>query len=612
MCGIVAYLGRQQAVPILLQGLKRLEYRGYDSAGFAVLENGKCKYQKEVGNVDKLIERVSDMNFDSRLGLAHTRWATHGDVSIKNAHPHCDCSGKIWLVHNGIIENYKELRETLTKDGHSFISDTDTEVLPHLIEKYLQEDLDIDAAVARTLEQVQGAYAIVIFSSNYPDRLIAASLSNPLKLGIGRDEYFLASDATAILKYTHNIITLEDNELVIITPLGYEIRSLLKQERIVRDMERIDWELQQIEKCGFKHFMQKEIYEQPSTLLETLKGRVDETKGIPKLGGLEDVIDRLKDIKRINIVACGSAYYAGMVGEILFEDIAGIAAKCFTGSEFRYRSIIVDHDSEALLAISQSGETADTLAAVKEANRQGILTLGIVNVVGSAIARATVAGVYTRVGPEIAVASTKAFTAQIIVLALIALLLSRSRKMPSVVGKCIIKELLRLPLFIEEIFKQSNKIEDVAKRYAMYDHFAFMGRRYNYPIALEGALKLKEISYIHAEGYASGELKHGSIALIEEDFPSLFICPKDSVYEKNLSNLEEIKARNGKIIAVGSDGDEQLVSLADDVIFIPRTMEMFSPILTVVPLQLLAYYIARERGCDIDKPRNLAKSVTVE
>lgn len=614
MCGIVAYLGRSEAKSILLDALKKLEYRGYDSAGIAIISESGIHYQKEVGKISELETRLRSVSLPGNIGIAHTRWATHGVPSIQNAHPHYDCEGKIWLVHNGIIENYLELKENLLASGHLFLSETDTEVLVHLIEEEYKRLPILEKAIESALMQIHGAYAITVIHKDEPEKIVAAKVSSPLRLGImNENEFILASDPSAIISHTPNMVTLEDNEILVLQREGYKIiRAGKENENIQKEIEKIDFSSEALDRGGFMHFMEKEIFEEPKSLRETLRGRIDLDEGTAILGGIHTFSRELKNIEKIHIVACGSAYCAGLVGDLLFEEFAEIPCKTYLASEFRYRRVVTSPQKELCIAISQSGETADTLAALKEARRLGMLTFGVVNVVGSTIAREAHAGVYCRVGPEIAVASTKAFTSQIAVLVLLAITLARQRSMSHLVGKMILNELVRIPEAFEKVLENASLLEILAQEYSGYSHFAYMGRKYLFPIALEGTIKLKEISYIHAEAFASGELKHGPIALIDETFPSLFLVPKDSVYEKNLSNMEEVKTRGGKIFAIASEGDTTVPKIADHVFYIPKVLECLLPLVTVIPLQLFAYYMARLRGCDIDKPRNLAKSVTVE
>jgi len=609
MCGIIGYIGKQQAVPILIEGLKRLEYRGYDSAGISVFEGKNIFTFKSVGKIAELEKKIEGKKLAGFLGIAHTRWATHGKPCDKNSHPHCDCHGDIFLVHNGIVENYQELKESLEKKGHKFSSETDTEVIAHLIEEF-NKRLDFKNSVIKTLKIIKGTYGLAIINKKEPQKIIVARLGSPLILGIGQEEYFVASDASAIIRHTKEVIFLEDGEMAIITPENYEIFNA-KNKSIDKEATKIDWSLEKAEKQGFAHFMLKEIFEQPTSISDAVRGRLIVKDGLAKLGGLKDMAEKLRDIERIIIVSCGTSYYAGLVGEYMLEEYAGIPVEVEYASEFRYRKALLDKNT-AIIAISQSGETADTLAAIREGKNKGALTLGIVNAVGSTIARETDAGVYNHAGPEIGVASTKAFTSQLAIFVLLALFLGRQRDMSLVTGKRIASEMHKIPRMIEEILKQAKEIKKIAKKYAKYQDILYLGRKYNFPIALEGALKIKEISYVHAEGYPSGEMKHGPIALIDGNFPSVIITPRDSVYEKNMSGIQELKARGGKIIAIATTGDREIKRIADDVIYIPKTLEMLTPILSVVPLQLFAYYVGIHKGYDVDKPRNLAKSVTVE
>jgi len=609
MCGIAGYIGKNRACPILIDGLRRLKYRGYDSAGFALAEDGGVVILKAVGRVEELEKQVGERDFLGTAGIAHTRWATHGKPSKENAHPHVDCRQEIFLVHNGIIENYKELKESLKKRGHRFSSETDSEVIAHLIEEYYGED-SLEEAVRKALLKATGTYGIAVLSQREPNKIVAARKGSPLILGVGKDEFIIASDVAAIIRYTERVVYLNDGEMVVIGRDGYEV-SNLERTRIDKRVDRIDWSVEKAEKQGFAYFMLKEIFEQPEAIKNAIRGRVLSADGNVKLGGLDDVRERLREINRLVIVACGTAYHAGLVGKYMLEEYAGIRADIEYGSEFRYRKPILDSKT-AVLAVSQSGETADTLAAVKEAKNKGALALGIVNAVGSTIARETDAGIYNHAGPEIGVASTKAFTSQLSILALLTVFLGRQREMSCVTGKRILNELAEIERHIKTILKQAKEIEKIARKYSGFNNFLYLGRKYNYPIALEGALKIKEIAYVHAEGYPFGEMKHGSIALIDENFPSIAIVTKDSVYEKTISGVQEIKARGGKIIAIATSGDKEIKKLVDDVIYIPKTLEMLTPMISVVPLQLLAYYFGVQKGLDVDKPRNLAKSVTVE
>jgi len=602
MCGIVGYIGKKPAFPILLSGLKRLEYRGYDSYGFCVLNKEKEFLYKRVGKISEAENELSNLKVEGNIGQAHTRWATTGRVSNENAHPHFDCYGDFFLVHNGIIENYQEIKNQLIKEGHRFNSETDTEVLVHLIEKYFQGNLE--EAVRRTLREVRGTYGIAVISKKDPQKIVAAKLSSPLILGINNEEFLVASDPAALITRTRQIINLDDNEIAVLKPDNFFI---LKE----KPLETIEWTPEEAEKGGYPHFMLKEIMEQPESLKNSQRGRIILEEGMAKLGGLENVKEKLRKIERLIVVACGTAYHAGLVGEYMLEEYARIPVEVEIASEFRYKKPVLDKKT-AVLAISQSGETADTLAAIKEAKEKGIMTLGIVNVVGSSIARETEAGVYNHCGPEIGVASTKAFTSQLEILALWTLFLGRQREMSLVIGQRIAKEISRIPELVKEVLKNSSQIEKLAKKYKDFENFLFIGRKYNFPVALEGALKLKEISYVNAQGYGAGEMKHGPLALIDENFPTIAICPSDSVYDKMISNIEEIKARKGKVIAIATEGNEEIKNLVQDVIYIPKTLEMLTPILSVIPLQLFAYYMGVLRGYDVDKPKNLAKSVTVE
>jgi glucosamine--fructose-6-phosphate aminotransferase (isomerizing) len=637
MCGIVGYVGKKDAMPVLLDGIKCLEYRGYDSSGMAILKNQSVRAVKAVGKIaelEKKIKKAGRGNLNGHMGIAHTRWATHGKPSEPNAHPHADCTGKLWLAHNGIIENHDQLRKFLVKRGHKFLSETDTEVLTHLVENFYEGNLA--EALRKALKLVRGAYGIVLFHTNEPDKLLAAKNGSPMVIGDGKDEIIIASDISAILKHTRKVVYLDDGEMAEI--VGGKLKIFdANHKKIDKKIQEIEWNLEQAEKCGYKHFMLKEIFEQPDTLTNSMRGRLF-VNGRIKLGGLETVTKRIVGIDKIIIIGCGTARHAGMVGKYLFEEIAGIPTETEYASEFRYHLPRLNKRT-AVIAVSQSGETADTLAAVKEAKKKGALTLGVVNVVGSSIARATEAGVYNHIGPEISVASTKVFTSQIAIMAMMAVMFAEVKpssfakatedKHPTplpaglagplrkgrenlAVAKRVARELSLLPEKIKEATKSEKQIKEIVKKYYKSRNFAFLGRKFNYPIAFEGALKLKEISYIHAEGFAAGEMKHGPISMIDKDFPCFFIVPNDSVYEKNLSNMEEIKARGGRIIAIAAKGDAKVQRIADDVIYIPKTMEMLTPILTVIPLQMFAYHMAVLNKKDVDKPRNLAKSVTVE
>lgn len=610
MCGIVGYIGKNNALPFLIDGLRRLEYRGYDSAGIALLSGGEVFTVKSVGRIKNLEDKLgkSGMKQAGNSGIAHTRWATHGKPTEANAHPHTDCHNKIWLAHNGIIENYKELKNRLELSGHKFKSETDTEVIAHLIEDLYQGNLT--EALVKALPMLKGTYGLVLYHADEPDKILAARCGSPLVVGLAENQTIIASDISAIVSHTRQIIYLDDGEVAEINGAGFKIINLKNQE-INKEINNIDWDIAECEKKGYSHFMLKEIFEQPETIIDSLRGRIVLEEGKAKLGGLDEVVDKIREIEKIVIVACGTARNAGLVSEYMLEEYAGVSCEVDYASEFRYRKPVLDNKT-LVIAISQSGETADTLAAVREAKEKGALALGIVNAVGSTIARETDAGVYNHIGPEISVASTKAFTSQVVILSLMTVMLGRQRQMSLVTGQRIIKELLDIPEKIKKILELNDQIKNIAKKYYKIKHFAYLGRKYNQPVAFEGALKLKELSYVHAEGFASGEMKHGAIALIDENFPSLFIAPVDSVYEKNLSNMQEIKSRGGKIIVITTEGNEAIADLADDIIYIPKTLEMLTPILSVIPLQLFAYHMAVLNGRDVDKPRNLAKSVTVE
>jgi glucosamine--fructose-6-phosphate aminotransferase (isomerizing) len=607
MCGIIGYCGPKAADQVLIEGLKRLEYRGYDSAGICVDLDGDLALIKRKGKIRDLQAQLPRA-LKATCGVGHTRWATHGEVNDSNAHPHTDCSGRIAVVHNGIIENFLSLKEKLVSEGHNFASETDSEVICHLIEKYYGGDLE--EAVRKALALIKGTYGIVCMHAAQPDLLVGARHGSPLVVGIGDGEMFLASDVTAIISHTKQVVYLEDGEVVTITPGEYRTTDLRDRE-IQKKVEHISWELEEIEKAGFTHFMEKEIFEQPESIKRAMSGRIDFEQATAHLGGLNMSTRELLNVQRVRIVAAGTSFHAGMVGMYLLESVARIPCTVEISSELRYRNPIVEPGS-LHFAISQSGETADTLYAMRELQRKGATVLGICNVVGSTIARESDGGVYIHSGPEIAVASTKAFTSQIAVFYLFTLLLSRMRDMSFEAGREFIQNLQSLPAKIETILARAKAIQALARRYCHYKDFLFLGRGINYPVALEGALKLKEISYIHAEGYSAAELKHGPIALIGEDTPSLFLVPDDGLREKIISNMKEVKSRNGKVIAVAVEGDGEIAEIADEVIEIPRVKECFYPLLMVIPLQLLAYYCAVELGRDVDQPRNLAKSVTVE
>lgn len=611
MCGIIGYIGNKDIIPLLITGLKRMEYRGYDSAGLAVIDNkNQIQSLKKKGRVADLELALSDTSINGSVGIAHTRWATHGFPNDINAHPHFDNKMKISLVHNGIIENYAVIKQKLLQEGYSFRSETDTEILVVLIERFHDKVRDLELAVRLALNEVNGTFGIALISSHEPNKIIAARRGSPLILGIGEDEYLVASDAAAIIEHTKNVIYLNDDEMAILTNEGFITKTITNQ-KVKSEIHQLEFDLEQIEKGGYDHFMLKEIHEQTQTIRDAMRGRLLVDEGNVKLGGLRPVRDRIRNAKRIVITACGTSYNAGLVGEYLIEQLAQIPVEVEYASEFRYRSPIL-YEDDFVIFISQSGETADTLAAIQEAKQRGATCLGIVNVVGSSIARATDAGIYIHAGPEIGVASTKAFTSQLTVLTLLALYLGRMRNLSAMEGIKIARELESLPDKVQTILSNAKEIESIAYEYHKSKNFLYLGRGFNYPIALEGALKLKEISYIHAEGYPAAEMKHGPIALIDENMPVVVIAPRDEIYEKVVSNIEEVKARKGKVIAVTDYGNEALSEIVDHCIYIPNTLPILTPILSVIPLQLLAYYTAKILGRDIDKPRNLAKSVTVE
>ncbi|MEK7067175.1 MAG: glutamine--fructose-6-phosphate transaminase (isomerizing) [Patescibacteria group bacterium] len=610
MCGIVGYIGKNESLPVLINGLKALEYRGYDSAGIAIFTKNNIKEKKTAGYVDVLEMAIGTKDFKGHIGIAHTRWATHGTPNEQNAHPHADCKKQVFLVHNGIIENHSDLKKHLSERGHIFTSETDTESVAHLIENFLNEGKDFKTAFFDALKMIRGAYALAVVDANDPETLYAAKISSPLVIGVGIEENFLASDPSALIGKTNNVIYLKDGEVAEITRHDIKIINLEKKPTPI-EIVRLEWNLEQAQKGDFPHFMLKEIFEGPEVVRSALRGRLCANECAVKLGGLEQVSDALQKIKRLVIVACGTSYYAGLIGEYFFEEIAKIPTEVHSASEFRHRNEPFD-EGTVVLAISQSGETADTLAALRKAKENGLLTLGIVNTVGSTIARETDAGVYNHAGPEIGVASTKAFLSQITILALMAAYCSKNKTAKNKLREGMLKELEKIPKKIEKILSQAHHVEKLAEKYKEYENILFLGRRYGHPTALEGALKLKEISYIHAEGYEAGEMKHGPLAMISANFPTMAIVPQNSVSEKMYSNLQEIKARSGLIIAIATEGDEKISSLANDVFTIPPTLEPLEPLLAIVPLQLFAYYVGVKRGCNVDKPRNLAKSVTVE
>ncbi len=611
MCGIVGYIGNKEAYPVIIKGLKRLEYRGYDSAGIALL-NGDMTVYKKAGKVTDL-EKIVTGKTTASIGIGHTRWATHGEPNDTNAHPHVSQSGDIAIIHNGIIENYASIKEELIKRGYVFHTDTDTEVLVNLIEEVQKkENTSLDNAVRIALNEVVGAYAIVILNKNNPDQLIAARKGSPLVLGIGEGEYYIASDASPIIEYTPNVVYLEEQEYVVVSRGGnYVIKTLGNVEKS-HEIQKLELSIEAIEKGGFEHFMLKEIYEQPKAIEDSLRGRMNAQQGWIKLGGLTEYINRINKADRFLITACGTSWHSGLIGEYLIEDLARVPVEVEYASEFRYRNPIIN-ENDVIIAISQSGETADTLAAISLAKERQALIYGICNVIGSSIPRMAHAGSYTHAGPEIGVASTKAFSTQISLITLIALRLAMVKgTIPTSKLREILYELENIPRKIEETLLLDAQIKEIAAIYKDATNFLYLGRGYNFPVALEGALKLKEISYIHAEGYPAAEMKHGPIALIDENMPVVFLATNQSAYEKIVSNVQEVKARKGKIIAVVHKGDTQIRALADHIIEVPETEEILSPLITIVPLQLLAYHIAIMRGCNVDQPRNLAKSVTVE
>jgi glucosamine--fructose-6-phosphate aminotransferase (isomerizing) len=612
MCGIVAYIGDKDAYPILISGLYRLEYRGYDSSGVALLDE-ELNVFKTKGKVSELDQFVQDKNTKGNIGIAHTRWATHGEPNQVNAHPHYSMNKKIALIHNGIIENYATLKEELKGRGYEFKSDTDTEVLANLIEDVMQnEQVSLQKAVLIALNQVVGAYALVIISEDEPDMLIAARKGSPLVVGIGKDDFYVASDATPIIEFTKNVVYLDDEEIAILKR-GEELKvKTISNKDKTPYVQELEWNLNALEKGGYEHFMLKEIYEQPTSIRDSMRGRLQANKGIVSLGGISEYEQKIVNADRIVMIACGTSWHACLVGEYLFEDIARIPVEVEYASEFRYRNPIIT-ENDVVIAVSQSGETADTLAAIELAKEKGATVLGVCNVVGSSISRVTHAGSYTHAGPEIGVASTKAFTAQVTVLALMALRMAQLKgTLPKSQFMQILHEMERIPQKVEKALDDGGIVEMIAGKYQDASNFLYLGRGYNFPVALEGALKLKEISYIHAEGYPAAEMKHGPIALIGENMPVVFIATSNTIYEKVVSNIQEVKARSGKVIAIVTEGDTVVKEMADYVIEIPETEDMFVPLLASIPLQKLAYYIAVMRGCNVDQPRNLAKSVTVE
>lgn len=614
MCGIVGYIGWQDAAPVLLKGLKRLEYRGYDSAGIALLGESLSILKKKgsVATLEQGIEGELAALQGVTIGIGHTRWATHGEPSDVNAHPHVNRDGTIAIIHNGIVENYSALKTELLNEGYVFLSETDSEVLAHLIDSIWRREpgLDLESVVRHALRHVEGAYGLCVISSREPDRIVVARKGSPLVIGIGTDEYFIASDAAPIVEHTNRVIYLSDGELAVVKQNDCSVKTIenIAQEKIVSEL---DFSLEKIEKGGFGHFMLKEIFEQPSVMYDVMRGRVRAEEGRILLGGIADYIDRLKQARRIVICACGTSWHAALLGEYLIEEFARIPVEVDYASEFRYRNPVIAPDDVVIL-ISQSGETADTLAALRTAKEKGALVLGICNVVGSTIARETLCGMYTHAGPEIGVASTKAFTAQVIMLYMLAMALSRGRTISADEITLNLRELVAIPEKAARILELDAQVKAIAERFVDAKNCLYLGRGYNFPVALEGALKLKEISYIHAEGYPAAEMKHGPIALIDKDMPVVIIATRDNTYSKILSNIEEVRSRKGRVIAIANEGDREVSRLAEHVIYIPQASGPITPLLAVIPLQLLAYHIATLRGYNVDRPRNLAKSVTVE
>lgn len=612
MCGIVGYTGPREAYPIIIKGLKRLEYRGYDSTGVA-LQNGKgLKVYKKKGKVAELEENILGKDLHANTGIGHTRWATHGEPSDRNAHPHSSASGKLAMIHNGIIENYNQLKQDLTNKGYHFSSDTDTEVLLNFIEEIQKSNqCGLEEAVRIALKRVTGAYVILILDADTPDTIIAARKGSPLVIGIGKGEHFLGSDASPMLEYTKEVVYVNDYELAIVKPDELILKNL-GNEKITPYVQKLDIELAAIEKGGYDHFMLKEIFEQPQTIYDCLRGRLDASAGTITMSGIQQYAEQIVKANRIVMIACGTSWHAGLVAEYIFEELCRINVEVEYASEFRYRNPVI-HKGDVIIAISQSGETADTLVAIENAKQKGAIILGVVNVVGSSIARTSHGGAYTHAGPEIGVASTKAFTAQLAVLTMIALKIGYIKgTIEEERYRNLLNELQLIPEKCAWTLKQNEKIKALAEKYKDAQDFLYLGRGYNFPVALEGALKLKEISYIHAEGYPAAEMKHGPIALVDDKLPVVFVATRDAYHEKVVSNMQEIKARKGKVVAVITEGDETTKALCDDVMIVPEADEILAPMLSVVPLQLLAYYIGIARGCDVDKPRNLAKSVTVE
>jgi len=613
MCGIVAYVGNREAYPLILKGLKRLEYRGYDSSGIALLENGELNIYKKKGKVTDLESELNGKQLPATIGIGHTRWATHGEPNDVNAHPHYSNNRRLAIIHNGIIENYASIKQNLVGKGHKFLSDTDTEVLIHFIEDVQKETgATLEEAVRLALKEVVGAYAIVVISLDHPGQLIAARKGSPLVIGVGENEYFLASDATPIIEYTKDVVYLDDYEVAVINEGKLSIQHLESTKETTPYIQKLEMELETIEKGGYDHFMIKEIFEQPRSIADSMRGRLRADDAHLQLGGLNDYLDKLAQADRVVIVGCGTSWHAGLVAEYMFEELARINVEVEYASEFRYRNPVIK-ENDIVIAISQSGETADTLAAIELAKSKGATIFGVCNVVGSSIARATHAGAYTHAGPEIGVASTKAFTAQVTVLTLMAIAVAKRKgTISEETYRQLLIELETIPSKVDKVFENAAKIKEIAFIFTYARNFIYLGRGLNFPVALEGALKLKEISYIHAEGYPAAEMKHGPIALIDEDMPVVFLATKDSSYEKIVSNIQEVKARKGRVIAIVTEGDTLIPGMVDFVIEVPNTHEILTPLVSVIPLQLLSYYIAVMRGRNVDQPRNLAKSVTVE
>ncbi len=612
MCGIVGYIGNRNATPIIVEGIKRLEYRGYDSSGLALInDDSELKIFKKSGKIIELERSLpAPREISGKVGIAHTRWATHGEPNTVNAHPHSDCHKNLAIVHNGIIENYELLRKKLEKEGHKFVTDTDTEVLAHLIEQFNGEDHDLTIAIQKALKLVEGTYGIAVIHKNDPQKIVAARRGSPLILGIGHDEFFVTSDVNAIIIHTKKVIYLNDNEIVTISPDDFTITTI-NNELVEAEISEVDWDVSAIDKGDFKHFMLKEIFEQPTSVQNAFRGRLVDKLATVRLGGLAMHNSDLRRIKNIHLIACGTSWHAGLIGEHIIENLARIPVDVEYASEYRYRNPIIPDDT-LVFVISQSGETADTLAALNEAQAKGARVLGITNTVGSTIARESDGGVYIHAGAEIGVASTKAFTSQITILMLLGVLMGRMRNLPPTFGKAFIKELRMIPEKIETILSQNDRIREIAATIAEACNALYLGRGVNYPVALEGALKLKEISYIHAEGYPAAEMKHGPIALIDENMPVIAIAQDDAIYEKIYSNLQEVIARKGRLISIATEGDDKIKNISENVIYVPKTIHTLQPLLSVIPLQLLAYHVADLKGLDVDQPRNLAKSVTVE